>query len=49
MYVMLKPQILYLSPVTKTAVHFYTAFLGKYDYFHIHMDFVILYGSMEWK
>jgi len=24
-------------------------FLSKYDYFHIHMDFVILYRSMEWK
>jgi len=23
-------------------------FLSKYDYFHTHMDFVILYGSTEW-
>jgi hypothetical protein len=45
----LKPQILYLSLVTKTVVHFCTAFLSKYDYLHIHMDFVILYRSTEWK
>jgi len=48
-YIMLKPQISYLSLVTETAVHFYTAFLNKYDYFHIHMDFVILYRSTECK
>ena len=24
-------------------------FLSKYDYFHIHLDFVILYRSTEWK
>ena len=46
---MLKPQILYLSLVTKTVVQFYTDLLSKYDYFRIHMDFVILYRSTEWK
>jgi hypothetical protein len=48
-YIMLKPEILYVSPVTKTAVHFYIASLSKYDYFHIHMDFVILHRSTECK
>jgi len=24
-------------------------FLSKFDYFRIHMDFAILYGSTEWK
>jgi len=49
-YVMLKSHIL-LDLVTKIIVHFYidltSIFLKQIDYFHIHMDFVILYGSTE--
>jgi len=40
-----------LDLLTNIIVHFYIDFtldfLSKFDYFHIHMDFVILYRSTE--
>jgi hypothetical protein len=46
-------QSIVLDLVTKIIVHFYIDsildFLSKFDYFHIHMDYVILYRSTEWK
>jgi hypothetical protein len=53
MYIILMTSNIVTDLVTNIAEHYcidpLLDYLSKFDYFHIQMDFVILYGSTEWK
>jgi hypothetical protein len=53
MYIILMTSYIVTDLATNIVVHYcidpLLDYLSKFDYFHIQMDFVILYGSTEWK